>query len=370
LSQLHQPCPSSATLGRIEEPMKRLPGIVLSAIILLLGSLFQLLAAVGMGAAGVLEKIQIVRAGNPATGVAVGNTAVGPAAALPTWMPIFMYVLAGLFAVLATWGFLTSVGLFRMHRWARYSVMVIGGCLAVIGLSSMLLSLVMLFIPLPTPTTVDPSQMNTVHGFTKIIFGAVAAFYGVVGGIGVFWLVYFNLKKVRAAFAGVTDTFVPGPRPILISMIAVLEMIGVVTMAVLMFLPFGATFLIWILQGWQKIVFALLYGALLAAAAYGLWHLKEWGRRLAIAVQLVGLAQYITFLVRPYVFAKYNAQVQAVMKMPQQYQQTAQFNQEMIYFSMGLGMLFLIAILIILHYYRGKFGAPAEPPQSAIPALP
>jgi flagellar biogenesis protein FliO len=58
------------------------------------------------------------------------------------------------------------------------------------------------------------------------------------------------------------------------------------------------------------------------------------------------------------------------MKMPQQYQQSAQFNQEMVIFSMGLGMLFLIAILFTLHYYRGKFRASEEPPQSATPALP
>ena len=350
--------------------MKRLPGIIISAIVLLLGSLFQLLAGVGMGAAGVIEKTQIIAAGNPATGVALDHSAVTKAAALPPWMPIFMYVLAGFFAVLAAWGIITSIGLFRMYRWARYSVLVIGGCLAVFCLPAMFFSLVLIFIPLPMPATVDPSQLNTVHSFTKIILGVVAAIYGIVGGLGVFWLVYFNLKKVRAAFAGVTNTFVPGPRPLLISMIAVLEMIGVVTMAVLMFLPFGTTFLIWILQGWQKIAFALVYGALFAGAAYGLWHLKEWGRRLAIAVQVVGLLQYISFLVHPYVFDKYNAQVQAVMKLPQQYQQPAQFNHEMAFFSMGLGMVFLIAILIVLHYYREKFRALAEPPHSAAPALP
>ena len=350
--------------------MKRLPGIIISAIVLLLGSLFQLLMGVGMGTAAVVERRQILAAGNPATGAALAHSAITPAAALPPWMPIFMYVLAGFFAALAAWGIITAIGLFRMYRWARYSVLVIGGCLAVICLPSMLLSLVMMFIPLPMPTTVDPSQMNTVHGFTKIIFGVVAAIYGIVGGVGVFWLVYFNLKKVRAAFADTPGEYVPGPRPLLISMIAVLDMVGVLTMIVWLLLPFPGAFIVWILQGWQKAVFALSYAVVLAATAYGLWHLKEWGRRLAIAVQVVGLVQYTAFLLRPSVFANYNAQVQTAMKMPQQYQQSAQFNQEMVIFSMGLGMLFLIAILFTLHYYRGKFRASEEPPQSATPALP
>ncbi len=350
--------------------MKRLPGIIISAIVLLLGSLFQLLMSVGMGTAGVVEKRQILAAGNPATGAALAHSAVTPAAALPPWMPIFMYVLAGFFAVLAAWGIITAIGLFRMYRWARYSVLVIGGCLAVFCLPAMLFSLALLFIPLPMPATVDPPQLNTVHSLTKIIFGVVAAIYGIVGGVGVFWLVYFNMKKVRAAFAGVTDTFVPGPRPILISMIAVLDIVGVVTMAVLMFLPFPVTFLIWMLQGWQKVAFALFYAAVLAATAYGLWHLKEWGRQLAITVQVVGLMQYITFLVHPYVFANLNAQVQNMMKLPQQMQDPLFYNQKIINISMLLGMVFLIAILIILHYYRGKFRAPAEPPHTATHVLP
>ena len=350
--------------------MKRLPGIIISSIVLLLGSLFQILMGVLMGTAGVIEKRQILASGNPATGAALAHSAITPAAALPPWMPIFMYVLAGFFAVLAAWGIITAIGLFRMYRWARYSVLVIGGCLAVFCLPAMFFSLALLFIPLPMPATVDPSQMNTVHSFTKIIFGVVAAIYGIVGGVGVFWLVYFNLKKVRAAFADTPGEYVPGPRPLLISMIAVLDMIGVVTMAVLMFVPFGANFLIWIFQGWQKIVFALVYGALFAATAYGLWHMKEWGRQLAIALQVVGLMQYITFLVHPYVFANYNAQIQNMMKLPQQMQDPLFYNQKIINFSMTFGMLFLIAILIILHYYRGKFRAPAEPPHSATPALP
>ncbi len=355
--------------------MKRPPGIVLSAIILLLGSLFQLLAGVGMGAAGVLEKSQILAGNHPPPAVPAGLTAASPAAALPTWMPTFMYMLAALCVALALWCILTSIGLFRMHRWARYSVQVIGGCLAVFCLPAMLLSLVMIFIPMPTPTTVDPSQMDTVHGFTKIIFGVVAALYGVVGGVGVSWLVYFNLKKVRAAFGGVTfdgdsNTIIPSPRPLLISVVAVLNMFGTATMIVWLFLPFPGAFMVWILQGWQKAAFALLYAAVLAATAFGLWHMKEWGRRLAIAVQVVGLSQYAVFLMRPSVFANYDAQIEAVMKMPQQYQQPAQFNQEIMFFSMGLGMLFLIAILIILYYYRGKFRASAEPPHSPAPALP
>ena len=33
-----------------------------------------------------------------------------------------------------------------------------------------------------------------------------------------------------------------------------------------------------------------------AAAGVGLWRLEEWGRRLAIAMQAIGLVQYVVYM--------------------------------------------------------------------------
>lgn len=342
------------------EAMKRLPGVIFSAIILLLGSLFQLLMAALMGFGGAVEQSQI------RSGLHPGAPAAAP---VPEWLPAFTYGLCAVFVALALWGILTAVGLFRMRRWARYSILVIGGCLALIGLPSMLMMLVMLAVPLPLPASVDASQAHTAQAMTKVVFGVIALIYGVICAVGVSWLVYFNRRKVREAFAHVTGQVVESRRPLLISVVAVLSMIGGPSCLLMAFLPLPAAFLGLILHGWEKAAIYLVYGALLAAAGVGLWRLEEWGRRLAMAMQLIGLAQFVVYIVRPSLLTNYSAEIDRTMNVTQP-QMPAQF-QNMIYgVSFGFGILLLIAIVAILHHYRGAFGQSIGPSRTESPALP
>jgi hypothetical protein len=343
--------------------MKRLPGIIFSAVLLALGSLFQLLMAFGMVSAGFIERSQI-RAGVTAT-----TRAGAPMAPIPPWMPIFMYGLAVFFVALAVWGALTTIGLFRLWRWARYSMLVIAGCLVLIALPSMLLMLVLVFVPVPLPSTLDASQAQTAHTMVKAIFGGISVFYAIMCAIGVSWLIYFNRKNVRHVFAGMPAQVVENPRPFLISVIAVFCMIGAITGLLVVFVPFPVAFLGFILHGWQKAVLYLFYTGLLAGAAVGLWRLEEWGRRLAIAVQIVALAQYVVFLVRPSLMSDYNAQVnQALHISPPP--ATPQI-QSMFYIPIfGFGILFILAVLWVLIHYGRAFQRPLEPPQIEAAQLP
>src|SRR5208282_3322889 len=159
--------------------------------LLALGSLLQIVMALAMVFSGAMMQSQIRSGGIP------GATAAAP---LPGWMPIYMYALGAVFVALAVWGILTTVGLFRLRRWARYSILVICGCLALFGLVSCLMILLLMFVPLPMAANMDASQAQSAQSFVKIMFGAMAFFYFLVGALGVFWLVYFNLKTVREAF--------------------------------------------------------------------------------------------------------------------------------------------------------------------------
>jgi hypothetical protein len=103
--------------------VKRPFGVTFSAILLFLGSSFQLLMAFLTALSGaVVGKI-------PSAGLH-GATAPPP---IPAWMPVVMYALSAFFVALSVWGILTTVGLFRLRRWARYSMLVIGGGLALIN---------------------------------------------------------------------------------------------------------------------------------------------------------------------------------------------------------------------------------------------
>ncbi|MGD0294241.1 MAG: hypothetical protein ABSB30_10325 [Terracidiphilus sp.] len=330
--------------------MKRPVGVVFSAIVLILGSLFQLLMALGMAFSGAISQKQIHSGGFP------GATAAAP---LPGWMPVFMYAICVFFVALSVWGIATSVGLIRMRRWARYSILVIGGLLAVFSFIEFVITLLMMLVPLPVPADVDASQVQTVHAMTRIIFAVMAFFHGVVCAVGVSWLVYFNRQKVRDAFANATGKACESRRPVLISVLAVLNLIGAGFCLMFMFIPLPAVIFGWMIDGWGKVALYLAFAALAAAVGVGLWQLKEWGRLLAMAMQVFGIIFCGVYLVRPSLMLRYVAEIQQRMT-PTQPQLPQPFQATMYSVMFGFSILFYIAIVAVLLYYRKAFQPPAE----------
>ena len=341
--------------------MKRPFGVIFSAILLILGSLFQLLMALGMAFSGAISQKQIRSGGFP------GTTAAAP---LPDWMPVFMYAICVFFVALAVWGILTAVGLIRMRRWARYSILVIGGLLAVFSFIQFVVTLLMMLVPLPVPPTVDASQIQTVHDMTRIVFGVVALFHGIVCAVGISWLVYFTRKKVSDVFTSATGTFVKSRRPVLISVLAVLNMIGAVSCLLMVFIPMPGVIFGWMFDGWQKVALYLVFAALAGTVGVGLWKLKPWGWWLALAMQVWGMVSCGVYLLRPSLLLHYSAEVQQrLTPMQPQMQMPQQFQITMYSVSLGFSILFCIAIIAVLIYYRKAFQRTAElsPNESALP---
>ncbi len=334
--------------------MKRPSGVVFSAVLFILGSLFQLLMALGMALSGTLSQSQISSGGIP------GAPAAAP---MPGWILGFMYAICVFFIALAAWGILTAVGLIRMRRWARYSILVIGGISAGFGLLSLLASLLMMMVPLPAPANMDPSQAQTVRAMTGIAFGCIAFFYAIICAVGIFWLVYFNRQKVRDAFAGATGEAAESRRPILISVLAVLNFIGAGSCLLCLFLPIPAAVFGWILHGWGKAALYFCFAALTALVGAGLWQLKGWGWWLALAMQAFGLVNVVVYLLRPSLWLRYTAEINQIM-LPAQPQLPERFQTMMYSASFGFGVLIYIAITAILIYYRKAFQHPVEMSQN------
>jgi len=330
--------------------MKRPFGVIFSAILLILGTFFQLLMALVMALAGAITQKQLHSGGFP------GATAAAP---MPDWMPMFMYAIGVFFIALAVWGILTAVGLIRLRRWARYSILIIGGLLAVFSFIQFLVMLLMMLVPLPLPPNVDASQIQTVHATTRIIFGVMAIFHGIVCAVGVSWLIYFNRQKVRDAFNSAAGTVVESSRPILISVLAVLNLIGAVFCLMFMFIPLPAFIFGWLLDGWGKVALYFVFAALAGSVGIGLWQLKEWGRLLALAMQAFGVVYCGVYLVRPSLMLRYVAEIQQRMT-PMQPQLPQQFQTMMYSASFGFAILLYIAIIVVLIYYRKAFQSSAE----------
>ena len=154
--------------------MRRPAGVVVAAVILGLMAL--------MGIFGSLISVVVtVFAGNPAVPPVPGMRAV----------MIATTVMMLSFSLFCAW---TVVGLFQMRAWARYSILAIGG---LEFLFSALMCVVMILVRnAPPVTAAAPPPVSY-----RAVFLVMAAFYGGLSLIGAWWLVYFNLAPVRAAFS-------------------------------------------------------------------------------------------------------------------------------------------------------------------------
>jgi hypothetical protein len=340
------------------EVVKRPFGVVFSAILLILGSLFQLLMALGMAFSGFILQTQIHSGGLPP------STAAPP---LPGLMPGYIYAVCIFFVALSVWGIATAVGLIRLLRWARYSVLVIGGILALIGLLAFLFTLLLLLVPLPAPAYIDASHFHTAHVVTKIIFGVLALLHGINCAVGVSWLVYFNRQKVREAFNGESGMALVSRRPVLISVIAVLSMFGAVTNLLMLFLPQPGAFFGWILYGWEKAAYYVVFAALAVSVGIGLWQIKKWGWWLALAKYAFGLIHCFVFLVCPSLLLRYRAVIHQMMN-PAQPLLSERYHMLIHNAMFGFCVVFIMAILAILINYRKAFQPPADlSPTESVP---
>jgi hypothetical protein len=161
--------------------MRRPAGVVVAAVVLGLMALIAILCTLGSLVASIF---------------------VHP----PMTIPGFRVIMVTFNLVaLAIFGFCgwTVVGLFKMRRWARIAVVVIGGVdfffCAVAGIG--MLAARKLFPVMPPPPA-GMAQPGVDLSALPMVFEAIAAFYFFLALIGVWWLVYFNLPSVRAAFSG------------------------------------------------------------------------------------------------------------------------------------------------------------------------
>ena len=89
------------------------------------------------------------------------------------------------------------VDLFRMRRWARYGILVVGALMALsFGAMSALMFLMPRSVPVQANASGSPMPQNL-----DALLTVVGVIYAAIALIGVWWVIYFNLKQVRQAFA-------------------------------------------------------------------------------------------------------------------------------------------------------------------------
>jgi hypothetical protein len=233
--------------------MSRPAGVTASAVVSIIGSAFMLLAAVGMMVGALVTPAQ------------------APAQPQVPHMAALASAMAAIFVGLAALGVWTAIGLFKLRSWARLSILVFAGFMAVV---SLLAGVTIALAPMPPGT--DPSTM-------RMIRPVMLGMYALPFAIAIWWLVQFNTKTTKDAFAGIVA---PGDGPVRPLSISIIGWWGVIS-GVLCVIPAVIRMPIFfagaIVTGWGA---TLLYAAFAAANVYigrGLLALRERARVLAIA---------------------------------------------------------------------------------------
>jgi hypothetical protein len=154
---------------------KRPPGVVVSAV--LLGSIALVLS---FTAVGTLLASQLIHTPQLQNG-AVVRTVVG--------------IFGLLFAGMAAFEWCVMAGLLRSRNWARISIIILGALLALFSSGMIVLWLVLI-----------PAMQNHSHrplpASAPMMFAANGVIYGLLTALGIWWIVYFNLRPLRAFFTG------------------------------------------------------------------------------------------------------------------------------------------------------------------------
>jgi len=250
--------------------MKRSVGVTISAVIVLVGCGVTLVSCAFM-ALGLAEIAS--RGATPQFSKAAG-----------VFLVLFMLALA-------IWGIATSINLLHLREWARISVLVFSGLLLVISLPGIVM---MLLVPFPTPPDVaDPALMQRVMAATRV---GMIVVYGLLAALGGWWLYFFNSRAVKDQFGSARTPEAASPaawapaavgsaspkRPISITIIAYISLIGACVLPVVQVMHVPMMFLGFVFTGWKASLIIMGFMTVQLLMAYGLLQLEPWGRGLAI----------------------------------------------------------------------------------------
>jgi hypothetical protein len=168
-------------------------------------------------------------------------------------------------------GIATAIGLLRLRPWARISILIFAGIMAVLGfLSAALMS----FAPIPAPPnpSMSASAMRT--------FLVIA--YVIPGVIGIWWLVLFNRRATRDFFVSGALPASSSRVPPSILIIGWWMLIGGIVSLIPAVIGTPALIAGMILEGWSARLVYIAFTAIGIYLGWGLLKLHERARVLAI----------------------------------------------------------------------------------------
>jgi hypothetical protein len=260
--------------------MKRSFGVTAIATLSVLGSLL----ALGLGV------LMLV------TALLMGRLPSAPGVPAPPAAARVLTAVSSLFYILpAVWGFITSVGLFKLRNWARISTIVFSVLLVFMAGFA---AFSVFFIPAPSvPDANVPADAGLIVRVVIATLGLTLA------AIGVWWLVFFTRAGVKAQFVPVAPEAPAEPgarrRPVSIVAIAVIMLVGCAMLPLSMLFRPPLMLFVWLVTGWGATLCYLAFGVAQLIIAIGLLRLRPVARLAAIILCVFGALNSAVVLLAP-----------------------------------------------------------------------
>jgi hypothetical protein len=340
-----------------------LPAVTIAGVVAIALSLFGILLSL-IGAVSMLLLPQL--------------SAGGGAPPLPATARVMSELVMIVMFAMAVFGIFVGVGVIRRRNWARISILVWGGimallCLAIVGFSLVIFSSGM-GINLPNTGGADTGQVML---FTKIF---MVIFYGIPAAIGIWWLVLFTRPRVAEAFTTpalavpardasgfpkLPDAVLAGqPKrpacPIPLVILAGFLIVGSVFMALLLLVPVPADMPFFLFghpfYGTAPKMFVILLGVTSGVAGIGMLKLKAWALYGEVVLQVVGLANCLATVLSPnYTRVMRAAMASMAGQNPAFAGANPMLSDTYINSSMIFAVVFIVAALAVLLWQRARF---------------
>jgi hypothetical protein len=327
----------------------RSASVTFAAVVAILGSLFLLLCFTFGFFAFLLVKLP------------------GTTSEVPPFVRNTILATQGFMMCLSLFGIATGVGLIYLRNWARISILIGGGMLVFSGGIGIPIALLMPIPSTPNAPDLPAESMQAV----RLIFLAIN---GMPLLIGIWWLILFNRKTVKAQFEVAAGSADPAAQrkpacPLPIAVLAWFYVSSILNLLFLPFLSFRVPVFVFgrVLPG--RVALAVLILSCLAffVSGVGLLKLKPWSYPLTIGLQVFWLLSTAVSVLSPNysaVMDSFLKEMQASFHLPETQFSPANFAHHYGW-TVALGLLFAGAILGLLVYYRPRFLEAASAANSA-----
>ena len=286
----------------------------------------------------------------------------GGAQNLPPFARTLSIGMTAVMICVSIFGSVTGIGLLRLKNWARISAIVWGGFCIFFGVIGIPIVLLMPFGQMPNAPAVEQGVFSLVRVFLIIVYGVPLA-------IGVWWLILFNRKNIKAKFAGAAPsaslTEEARPRcPLAITVLGWFFVGSAANVVIYPFFPFRMPLILFghIFPGASTTSFVILTCLLLLVAGIGLLKLQRWSYSFTIGLQLLFLTNGLLTFLNPNferVMADVIKQTNNAMHLSDGILDSSRYTHFM-HVAMYGGLLFSVVILVLLFYYRERFLQAAE----------